>query len=1379
MSQNEKKYSFKEIEKILEKVVENESLDKQEGIRILAEELGLDELSAPLFWRALIELLKEKGKGGIVDKEFINNTLFDIIQKDIDYDAILFQDNELLLSDFYIGHREREDFWNESINQLIKKVKELNNLEEVELQKSANEQHNITSETLRQADAANAFQSSEPLVVPYYNIDDKNYREIRSDSIEKKQNNSNKLQTTQNKNALEEKIEDWIRLLMPRYGRRVELEDLDRNFWVIGQSLSAIGSYVFEKSLFSDGIESILKEIIQLWENIIYLWMNIAIASQKTEKEFQLIFYHLGASEFDNFTKFNNIPKISCKENFVGVSENYKVKNVFELKEQKVYNFSNNFNQNNLEEIDEISRLTILGEQFSNQKLCVVPIKRVNNYYKNYFSGEWYDYLYVHAGIKKEDEKYEKDIWKKIKIKECIGQKGGEFITNDLVISPRYDRCVEYNGKTYYRFTPFIFGVHTFQDDTFVYGYPFFDAKNYTLNDEDNHFFYCALRTEPIIDINITQDGEIEIKDFRIRVYDGYSKLICNEEHLIGEYFLIDSQVVNENEELILGFRYSQKCIDIYSKYKYLPPKSEKLWINNYYSNYLGEIPSWRNNAQSIVSILDEKMVENNAIFLKIGNFLPIYEEGNYTFAHTQNGKIEQYFMDFTRVQTNYQTNYQNNPLGFYSYYNFEKDRIENYQISNDLKSEDTPFNSEPNFISLQVLKQYSNENKLNRDCIKKISDSTVRDFIIQYYSQSSRKDLFRGKSCFFITGIGLEPTQKNLEENNFEWIYDVNALCFAYHFIPNQKYLDYSNKIIDKNYINAYDACKEIFLIKDGEEEIGKIISCGEINGYDSFYDYISDDYDFKNRMINIDGNFYEADLSGNKRKKLEVIFNGDKIELQKIKGDDEESVSYIPNFEEELNAEVIYYDLLNSDYNTNRFDVSDVIEAPALQISSGKIRIDQFEENQIKTFNQEENGDIKKLNNELFKDRNNSCQKRNLNTSLPFANNKEEPFKNYSETIINDYNKYTDFDESFYEDNYIIGREKIGENSYYALLKKPENYTDNEHKNPYWQGKAIEESLIYQGNEGLILLKPDEGGIFYKSSPKYTLKNEIGEAARDYYNIHPKSYAEIWENFDEEFSTLPNRIRVNNVSCDEEQINIIISKKFILNQTVKHSDKAAYYYFYKNIKEILGVNNYDEGAYDEDINEKYCDLIVSHENNKFKLYKRNEGANDTELSFDDKGIEVGDWEDAKADILYNEIMNDEKQYYLCQYVKQEYDNTTELLYFPINKIFINKMKSEDSEYSVEQCIKQILKNRKITTGVYHIAYGHRWIEDTNKNTYVNYSLIEDLSSIEIERKREFSAEKISISTSIGPEERNITLAIEVENSVAGYFYPNRPFLK
>jgi hypothetical protein len=32
---------------------------------------------------------------------------------------------------------------------------------------------------------------------------------------------------------------------MPQYGRRVEIEDLDRNFWVIAQVISAISNYLF------------------------------------------------------------------------------------------------------------------------------------------------------------------------------------------------------------------------------------------------------------------------------------------------------------------------------------------------------------------------------------------------------------------------------------------------------------------------------------------------------------------------------------------------------------------------------------------------------------------------------------------------------------------------------------------------------------------------------------------------------------------------------------------------------------------------------------------------------------------------------------------------------------------------------------------------------------------------------------------------------------------------------------------------------------------------------------------------------------------------------------------------------------------------------
>lgn len=1293
MEQNN--YAFEKIADILEEIIQGDNLDINEGKRLLAEKMGLDNLSAPLFWRALIELLKEKVVGGIVNKEFIQNTLFDIIQEDIDYEANLFVDEDLLLSDFYIGYREAENFWNESINELIREIKELRAEDAIPLQNSISGQHDITSDTLKNADAANAFEDGKPLVIPYYNIDDKNYREIRSDNVKSKQNNSNKLQTTQGGDVNAEKIQDWLRLLMPQYGRRAELEDLNRNFWVIGQSLSAIGNYVFGKNPYSDAFENILKEIIQLWENIIHLWISIAISSQNVEKETHLIFYHLGSSKFENFTHFNNIPKITCKEILKGFAEkDYKAKNIFELKEEKVYNFSDNYNQDIMDEIDEISRLRNLSEQYANQKLCIIPIKRVNNYYKNYFSGEWYDYLYVHTPIRKEQEKYEKNNWKKIKIRECIGIKDNKLITDNLLVSPRYDRIVEYDGETTYRFTPFIFGVHTFFDNSYVYGYPFYDSENYTLNDENNSYFYCALRTKSEIDISITQDGNIEIKDFKIKVYDGYSKMICGEEHLIGEYFLIESKIVNSEigSELILGFRYSQDCINIYSKQKYLPPANEKLWINNYNGEYLGEIPSWRNNAQNIITVLDEKTVENNAIFLKIGNFLPIHEEGSYTFAHTQNGKIDQYYMDFTRIQSNF----NNNPFGFYSYYDFQEDRFKNYQILNDLTAAERPFSTEPNFISLQTLKQFSNLKKLNRDCIKKISDAAVRDFIIDYYSQDLRKD-FKGKSCFFITGIGLAPTKKDLGNNEWEWIYNTNALCFAYHFIPNQKYLNYSNQIVDKNYYNAYNACDEVFLIENDEDEIGKIISCGEINGYDTFYDYIDSEFNFKDRMINTN-NLYETDENDNKRKKLEIIFTGDKIELQKIKNEEGETISYLPNFEEDLDAKVIYYDLVNSDYATNRADISDFIDASVLQISQGEIDIDQFEQNKIKVFEQKENGAIKKLNGELFENRQNSCQKYNKNTALPFAVEKEIPFSNYSETIINDYNKYTDFDEAFYLNNYIVGF--AAGNDRFGLYKKPNLYEDKMHIQEYWKvyedgGAVVENCLIYKNDNDYLMLLPidkdNKYNVYYKIDKNFILDIEkLPQEDLSNYNIAPSfDYIKGWVYNDTIFNGLSDRVLIKNGTYNGTTIdNVIISKKNFLNSTAKHCDKAAYYYFYKNIGELVG-GDIEENPIDIEIQDSYKDLIVFHNNGEFILEK-----NGYTLSVNDKGIEVRNWEDVEFDIAYEAIMHEGRTYFLCQYVQYDFQDGnkgTELWCYELNKDAI-----EANNFN-EELIKQILKNKKV----------------------------------------------------------------------------------
>jgi hypothetical protein len=78
-------------------------------------------------------------------------------------------------------------------------------------------------------DAGNKF-SGQPYVSPDTNDDGDTYEGVRSDdlSVSAAKNEGN-LQYTKEKAE-----DDYLRLLMPKYTRRVEVEDLNRNFWVIG-----------------------------------------------------------------------------------------------------------------------------------------------------------------------------------------------------------------------------------------------------------------------------------------------------------------------------------------------------------------------------------------------------------------------------------------------------------------------------------------------------------------------------------------------------------------------------------------------------------------------------------------------------------------------------------------------------------------------------------------------------------------------------------------------------------------------------------------------------------------------------------------------------------------------------------------------------------------------------------------------------------------------------------------------------------------------------------------------------------------------------------------------------------------------------------------
>jgi hypothetical protein len=67
---------------------------------------------------------------------------------------------------------------------------------------------------------------------------------------------------------------------MPEYERTVEIEDLNRNFWVIGQVLTGVLSFLFdEDSPINDLFNGMLDELAQLWENLLYLWVAFALIS--------------------------------------------------------------------------------------------------------------------------------------------------------------------------------------------------------------------------------------------------------------------------------------------------------------------------------------------------------------------------------------------------------------------------------------------------------------------------------------------------------------------------------------------------------------------------------------------------------------------------------------------------------------------------------------------------------------------------------------------------------------------------------------------------------------------------------------------------------------------------------------------------------------------------------------------------------------------------------------------------------------------------------------------------------------------------------------------------------------------------------------------
>ncbi len=332
------------------------------------------------YWKALLDYLQNENEADRLTHYLIRNG--DLIRKNslFQYIQSLTDLNEEAFSQYYDAIRilktnnqslTESNFWNESVADLVEyfishfDFDYITNLEDngyIETNDGATIPNGaiITNgvkfriKDVQNANAGREFTSNPNgrWVRQWHNIDGDSYGKVRgSDKILSVLGDSSNLQFT--RKAGDKK---WIRLLMPAYTRKVEVEDLNRNFWVIGQTLTALCAYVFDNEQpMNNLIKKIMDEIMQLWENVLYLWAALMLASQKpyyTKIHKEVIY--LPVNDDQPYLKYDNFSEQESSITWTSINK----------------------------------RLAYLKSQYPECHLAIVPVFRKQGYYHNYYGTE-------------------------------------------------------------------------------------------------------------------------------------------------------------------------------------------------------------------------------------------------------------------------------------------------------------------------------------------------------------------------------------------------------------------------------------------------------------------------------------------------------------------------------------------------------------------------------------------------------------------------------------------------------------------------------------------------------------------------------------------------------------------------------------------------------------------------------------------------------------------------------------------------------------------------------------------------------------------------------------------------------------------------------
>lgn len=277
---------------------------------------------------------------------------------------------------------------------------------------------------------------------------------------------------------------------MPMYTRHVEIEDLDRNFWVIGQVISGISGYLFDdNSPITTAIGNLLREITELWENILYLWAALAMLNRKEYTDIHKEVIYLPVDEYRPYLKYDGIrlntpkwPEI-CK------------------------------------------RCASYIQNYPESNLVLLIAKREGVYYHNYYSTELYSglLLYNRNSPNTQANTYGFSIV-------TFGDKDCDenFQSAHISLGTEIDSNTTYGDC-----------VYAIREDNnkYIYCAPYSDvSKKQALN---KNVFYGLLRVIPSFNAEYDKTNNIvKVTNLKLSVYDAASRAIGQGAKLISELTL-------------------------------------------------------------------------------------------------------------------------------------------------------------------------------------------------------------------------------------------------------------------------------------------------------------------------------------------------------------------------------------------------------------------------------------------------------------------------------------------------------------------------------------------------------------------------------------------------------------------------------------------------------------------------------------------------------------------------------------------------------------------------------------------------------------------------------------------------------------------------